>query len=389
MLAWADGVDASLAALNAVTTTYAPLGIYENFDPANFRRFRAALARQRAGGAVARINVYGDSNSAGYQAGLGADYTRGFAACAATILEGTYGPSRTGVIAPAIESAPAVDPRFTLGSGWSGFLSTSQGIGGSGSLQGTGLTAGTASIVGTNVNAFDVYFARYAGGPATVDISIDAGAAVHTACNGANAVVKATVTTGTVGTHTLNIKNATTGTSYVLGVEGYDNTQTGLRWTAVGILGGTSDNWNLADSGDPWSPSSLNFGPSLPAPDLTVINLSINAHTAGTTQAAYLASMSTFITKAAAVGDVILIASAPGGSGDVSTWGDFLTSQRTLAATFGCGLINMPTRWGVYAAASASPYLLWHDADHPTIAGYWDLGQALADGVRLAAGRSA
>jgi lysophospholipase L1-like esterase len=94
--------------------------------------------------------------------------------------------------------------------------------------------------------------------------------------------------------------------------------------------------------------------------------------------------MTTFVTACRAAGNVILLASAPGGNGSAATWAGYLTALREIAADLGCGLINMQGRWGAYSVSNPAPYSLWKDPDHPSNTGYWDMGQALADSLRLA-----
>lgn len=387
---------AAQAASAPLKAAFAGLGLFENFTPANFRRFRAALARSRAGGAVARISFYGDSNTSGYQGPNSNDYTRGYAARAQGILDGKLGSVKNGLIFTRIGGAnPKPDPRFVLGTGWSEFASTSQGMAGAGAIQGTANgTTGNLDITLAGVNAFTIWYPVYGSGPTALAFNIDAEAATVVSANNATASMgKTTITTATVGTHTLHIKSNTGGVPYIHAIEGFDNTLAGAtRVTASGLNGGTAVDWNLAPSPtDPWDPSKVVFNPNIDAPDLTIINLSINAHNAGTPIGTYTAAMNTFIAKAKATSDVILVASAAGGAPDYSGlgWGAYLTAQRDIAATNGCGLINMQDRWGPYATANAAPYLLWNDQDHPSNAGYWDMGQASADAILLAAGRTA
>jgi len=374
----------------ALSSTFATRGIYENFSPQNFRRFRAALARQRAGGAVARIGAYGDSNSNGYQAAdATALYSRGYAARAREILNKEFAPSRDGIIFSRIGGANGKpDQRFTLGAGWTEFTATDHGPAGSGSVVGTGITAGTLDVALPDVNSFTVYLPRFSNGATSVSIWIDNEAATVVSVNGVSAMLAITVTTSTVGAHVLRVKIDSTGSAYVQAVEGYDSTTPAMRWTAVGRNGGTANEFNFAGTA-PWNPQQLTFGPSVPVPDLIFLNLSINSHNAGVGESAYKAPMSILIAKAKAVADVILVASAAGGYGSAETWPSYLQWQRDLAATHGCGVINMQDRWGTYALANSAPYSFWSDPDHPTLSGYWDMGQAVAEAVRLAAGRSA
>lgn len=370
----------------------AVMGIFENFAPANFRRFRAALARQRDGGQPAGINIYGDSDSSGYQANLMSDYRRGFGGRAARILDRDFWPANDGIIFTRIGGIiPQADPRFTLGAGWSEFADTSQGPAGSGSVQGGANSAGTLDITLDSVDSFTVYQPSYSTGSTAVAVWIDNDAPTTVNAQGANGIVKTTVKTTSVGTHTLHIKNNSSSTAYVLAVEGFDSTNRQMRVTAVGVTGGDAGKWNTPrGNNEPWTSQQIIWNPDFAGPDLVVINMSINPHNNGMDKTTYKTAMTTMIQNAKAVADVILIASAPGGAADYpgSTWADYLQWQRELAIENNAGLINMQDRWGPYATANAAPYLLWHDQDHPTTAGYWDLGQALADAVRLAAGRA-
>lgn len=552
--------------------TYAKAGIFENFSDQNFRKFRAALARQRAGGGPCRISVLGDSNTTGFMQPSGSDYRRSYGERARAILDGDWGPSRTGFIFSRIGHSGAFaipDTRSTLGAGWSALNDATYGPVGSGAVQGAGPTSGRYELnSGEAIDTFDVYFRQSAASPTSVTAYIDGvvtsgggvtdtfagsgdlggsltetggrtwvattasgtwtraggravasrtttgpmlavvdtgsadgevsarrgdslqcglafrwvdatnylllalntssqyilakvtssgtttlatstvtsatgdlltivmnGSSIGVKINGtlvpalsiteatnqtvtshgvrvggtsalttyfddfsftstvgtidltgADAVRKVTLGAASgVGLHTLGFSVATSGTAVILAVEAYDSTKTGLRWTLAGYNGGRAEDWNTARTA-PWGSGNLVW--TLSKPDLTVVNLMINPHNANQTIAAYKAQMTTFLTTAKAAGDVIVVASAAGGNGSSTTWVDYLNALREIAVTLGCGLINMQDRWGPFATANASPYLLWNDNDHPSAAGYWDMGQALADGMRLAAGRS-
>lgn len=216
-------------------------------------------------------------------------------------------------------------------------------------------------------------------------IADPSGASVSLA--GSSGVKKVTVLATTTAKHRVDVDVESTGTAVVLAVEAYDTTRPGVRWTLVGKNGGRASDYNAAVSANPWGGSNLLHG--IAPPDLYVINLMINHHNSAQAVSAYKAELLTFVQACKAVGDVILVASAAGGNGASDTWDDYLDAQREIAREVGCGLINMQERWGAYAVANSAPYLLWNDADHPSNAGYWDMGDALRGGVRLAAGRSA
>lgn len=555
---------------------FAKRGIYENFAEENFRKFRAAVARQRAGKAACRISVLGDSNSNGFMAPSGADYRRSYGERARSILEGDWGPSRTGFIFSRIGHSGGTyaipDQRSTLGSGWSALADANYGPAGAGAIQGVGPTAGRYELnSGEKVDTFDIYLKQSSDSPTAVTTYVDGVAAgsvlaadsfsgsvalggtttevggltwvtssagigswtrdagrakavkvagtgplqavvntgqadgkvsvrrssdiqeglafrwsdvnnylllamngssqyiiakvVSTAVTvlatsavvaspndllavvlngssigveingvavpalsvtetfnqaatnhgmriggttaittymsefrhvapggatigltGSDAVRKVTVSAPSVGSHTIGISVVSSGTAVVLAVEAYDATANGLRWTLAGHSGGKAEDWNASHPAA-WGSQNLVF--NLSKPDLSVINLMINAHDAAQPIATYKAEMKTFISAAKAVGDVVIVASPAAGDGSSATWVDYLGALREIAVEVGCGLINMQERWGAFALANAAPYLLWNDNDHPSTIGYWDMGQALADGMRLAAGRSA
>lgn len=552
--------------------TYAKVGIFENFSDQNFRKYRAALARQRAGLSACRVSVLGDSNSNGFQQPDGANYLRSYGYRAMQILDGEYGPSRPGLVYTRIGHSGAFarpDNRITIGAGWTQLNSSNYGPAGMGALLGAGPTGGSLTYTAdVDCNTFDVWFRTSTDSPSDVRLTINgqptsdvvlaadtfagdgaltvtevgnqawqtfnpeggtwsresgqlkatklgnstrmyavvdvgrsdgrlsvkrsanifdgvvfrrsdltnywvvaqngssqyllakvvngstttvatstlvaaagdvvsvelAGASIAVKVNGTQApnltasdafnlsatmfgvrlangggnaffdnfsfaipyqatvdlngaegVKKVTVGANTIAKHALGITAATSGSVAVLAIEAYDSTKTGLRWTLAGYSGGKATEWNTA-SAIPAGNQGMTF--TVGAPDLVVVNLMINAHNANQSTSAYKAEMSTFITACKAAGDVILIASPPAGNGSTTTWAGYLGVLREIAQEKGCGLINMQDRWGAYSVANAEPYRLWNDADHPSVAGYWDLGQALADGLRLAAGRS-
>lgn len=370
----------------------AAAGSFENFTPANFRRWRAAIARSRAGGKVARVSVYGDSNTTGFQLASGSDYSRSYGERARSIIDGSFGPARRGLVPPVIyangSQFQVIDPAYTLGSAWKMSTATGQGIGENRPVEASS-TGGTLDFAATGVNSFTIYAARYGGGPQTMRAWIDSESATTFSLQGATDVAKITVSTATVGSHVLHVEYGGSGTAYVNAIEAFDSTLRGSRWTYVGIPGGVVNQWAATAADEPWAPNRFSYTSSGADPDVVVFNLMINSHSQAQPILEYKNQLRVVINQARVQADVILVASAAAGSGDASTWSDYLQAQRELAIELGCGLINVQGRWGAYSLANAAPYSFWADTDHPTVAGYWDMGEALASGLRLAAGRSA
>lgn len=366
-------------------------GLY-NFTPANFKRFRAAVAVMRAGGAAARISMYGDSQSGGYQSATGTDYTRSFGQRAISILNTRWYPSRLGIQFPiSATSGLNGNPAFTLGSGWTKFVTGSppgQGPLNRGSVQAAFNAAGALSLTATSCDTFEVLYPRYSGG-ATIGAAIDGGSITTISAAGASALLRLAVTTVTPGSHTVTVTcSGGSGTNYVEGIEAYDSTTSQARITLYGGNSAKSSDYAATDlASNPWEGNAVTLTNANGAvPKLVVWTIGTNDHASAVAIATFEANCTTYVQRVLAAGaDVILVAPAASGSGSTTTWGDYRDALYRVALANGCGLVDMQARWDAYVTTNASPYSYWADTDHPSNTGYAEMGAAVATAVMMAA----
>lgn len=355
-----------------------------NLNNANLRKFRAALARVRAGTGRGSIVFVGDSTTAGAGAGSGGagnyngawakTYPRAVAARLATVFP-TSDQSflmDQGVANQSI-AYPAYDPRVTMGANWS---QTSSGLAGNMFR----FTAGAVNnLTFTPTGQFDtiVLYSIRAAGQGSFNVTLDAGTAVGTINGNTNPSITL-VTTYTVakGTHTINIVPVNDGPLNIVGIKTYDSTIPAIDIIQAGLHGATSG--GTSSSQNPWSGVPL-LGTL--APSLTVLCLTINDSNAGTALATYTTNMQAIITAAAASGDVVLMVGAPSNTTAATdgTLDRYISVLRSLSRTNAIGLIDLKAIWGSYAITN--PLLPYNDTLHPGPLGYQDIGSIVATAI--------
>jgi len=201
------------------------------------------------------------------------------------------------------------DPRVTLGASWlnnSGQLSIAgYALNCPNSVTSTtniDFTAAT-NAAQPNFDVIDIWYIQYSGG-GTFTVGVDGSAALSTINSGSpatGALVKATVTGASLGTHTVNIARTTGGAVYIVGVVPRNSAIRQL----INVNGGRGG-WKAADyasTSNAWSPAN---GIAAVAPDGMFLNLGINEG-ASPDWNAYKASQQITIDKALLSGDVVLI----------------------------------------------------------------------------------
>jgi len=380
-----DAADAAASLLQPATPTETAAGLY-NVSWARMPYWRAAIARVRAGTGRGKLLMVGDSTTSGTGSGSGGTSMlngafatapgRGVAALLAAVVA-TSDKSLIGDQGvPAILGATAYgtyDTRVVQGAGWN--AAPTVVVGGNAFRYQTG----AASIFAfTPAGAFDNFKIWYikqtpSGGFA---VNVDGGASLGTvSTTGAGQTVGHSDFTVTRGTHTINLTASNDNQIIFLGIEVWDSTVPAIDIVQAGWHGSKIGGWaSVVASTTPWIP--VNFIPTL-APDLTVINLTINDSNAPTALATYQAQMQVLITAAKTTGDVLLVAGAPSDTAFATngTLDRFVDVLRLLARTNGCGLLDIPARWGSYAAAN--PLFPYSDLLHPGAVGYQDIAQAI------------
>lgn len=349
-------------------------------------RWRAAMARVRAGTGRGRLLTCGDSTSMGAGAGSGGTLNENGAYPKAwpQALAGMSG-AITGVpfSSKAImgNQAAAVaygtyDTRVTLGTGWSG----TQGSLGGNMFKFTAGVAGTLSF--TPVGTFDTILVYYVqtgpGATGTMAVNVDGGATIQT-LTAANAVATYAVATlsVTLATHTINFVASNLGDFFLGGVIAYNSTAVAVDFVQAGFAGATAS--NFVGTTNVWSPQ--NVITSL-APDLTIIELTVNDSNNGTALATYQANMQAIIASAQVSGDVILMTGPPSSTTAATngTLDQYIAVLDALAVANGCVLIDTKARWGSYAAIN--PIMAYFDSLHPGAVAYQDMAQSILNVLR-------
>lgn len=363
--------------------TETPSGHF-NINAATLTKWRAAVAKVRAGTGRGRIVLCGDSTTAGAGAGSGGtlnyngafakNYPRAFGVLlnkSVTTSDNSFMCDQATGIAYG-----TYDPRVSLGTGWS---NTQLSLSGNMFKFTTG--GGTGTLAFTPAGQIDtikvVYYTTTGNG--TIAVNVDGGATLATVNTGAagNVVTTQTITC-TKGAHTINMIAQNNGNCFVLGVIAYDSTAAAVDLVQAGASGSkavTWDNGSLA-----WSP--LNVMPVL-APDLFVLNLTINDSNTPTDLATYTSQMQAIITQMKTTSDVLLMVGVPSNTTQATngTLDSYVSALKSLAVSNNLGLLNLKTRWVSYAVAN--PLMPYNDTLHPTPPGYQDVALALVNALNV------
>lgn len=364
-------------------------------DSTMLSRWRKAKGRVRAGSGDAWVGIVGDSTEAGQGANTGtsgltsartyapsarlaAQFTAmGLRASSDNVFGNNVVDSTNRVVSAYTTYNPAVVVSVNGTSDW--FVENLTIPGGYCWRN----TSGTGAWSFTPTEAFDtidVYFINATGnGVATVDIGGAALATIDTSATvgGLTAVVKTTVSTGAAAaTGTINIKR--TGTGGLVRLMGIVARNSGISKVHVVNLGACG--WSSVEYSDatgPWSPGKglqyLGF-------DLFLINLGLNDAAHSYTAASYYANILAIANFAKTNGaDVVLVIPPPQDpvTRDPSGLTSAYTAQlQSIAATLGCNMIDLYSRFGGYTKASAAGY--YYDTVHMLKEGYADKADAYA-----------
>lgn len=353
--------------------------IYFNRFPSKLKKWRAALAKARTGGPLAKILVLGDSTAIG----AGSDGTgmtncraKAYPAALAQLLTDSgvrsqansfFGDGWAGV------SLPVSDPRVAMTGGWSS--SGNRSVLGGSSIVCT--SAGTLSFTPTaSVKYFDIRYTTNTG-DGSFSADIDGAGTVTQSCNSAAGVATLTLTAGASGTHTCNL-NWVSGTVHIISIEGRDTTDVVSVWNAGKNGAKIAD---LVLGGFQWSQiqSLYTF-----APQLTLLCCTINDAAASTDTTTYTSNMQAMITALKTIGDVVLVTGLPSSTATTPTAraDTYRYINYTLAAQNDCLLIDMTQRFISQSAAYALG--LYADALHGNAAGYYEFAVPIANAIARA-----
>lgn len=292
-------------------------------------KWRAAVAKVRAGTATAKLAICGSSTAAGHGAGT---RNLGLTARITQMLNSYYVPTTSGNITGgsfgSVATLTGYDSRITFGAGWE--ASTTDAPLGSFSFRnpaGTGSTTGLLQFTPDDAfNIIDLYVKKTPGS-GTLSISIDGGVTpLTTSGSGAEELAFVRVQGLAVGKNTVTLRATSLGTE---GVEVYmirtynttSRTVDVLQWAHTG---GTAQNFLNATK--PWSAYNLM---NRVAPDLAMFIVASNVWTGGQSMNTFRGQMQSWVDRLKETSDVMLVAGIPTPANEVS----LATQQKYVEAT--------------------------------------------------------
>ena len=363
----------------------------------NLPTWRTKLAATKAGTARTRVLVVGDSTAYGCGAGSSSNVAdcrrRSFSAKLSDLLTNLYGvPSAVDsfaadggsggtITSPALATYMSVwDPRVVASANW--VATGALGVGGK--IPGNNTSGDTGAFAFTPDGLVDTFAITtiVQSGNATLNASVDGGAATAINTAGASAALQRTaIIAGTAGVHTLSLSKASGNTSaaFVAMVEAWNSTLPAVDIVNAGWSASKSGDWN-SGAASPWLPLP---GISFFAPDLTIFDLGINSWLkAQETAAALGTNMSSLISAAKASGDVLGIIPAPSGLG--GTFGSCLAANQQacraqLLSTYAannCAVVDLWANFGSYGQADSRGMM--YDQLHCNSSGYGRIAGLLA-----------
>lgn len=375
--------------------------VASGFNQTSMARWNLAKARVRANAADAVIAFVGDSTTAGHGAGdsptgnfnnarfrtIPARVAQqlaalGLPASAEPVFGGNTIDGNNATITKLQTYNPQVAVSSSGTSDW--FFATIYTLGGwmLSNTAGTGAWSLTPALPFDTVDVY--YLNATSNGTMTVDVG---GTALGTITNsGATSVAKASFTTAGAPTPaTINIRRvAGANPVRLLGVVPRNSTLRRVQVVNGGWEGAQTGDWAGDDASATYHPASTSVGSPTSTlvalnPDLTVIKLGAN-DMGHSSVAQSRANLGTVIAAAkAGGGSCVLVVPTPQNpatrdpSGLTASYNQMV---RDLAVAKGCGLVDLYSRYGSYAAMSAAGYLA--DDVHSLSIGYANEGDIIA-----------
>src|SRR6266702_7636152 len=361
-----------------------------NLTPQNTGHVRAAVARVLAGTGICKVACIGDSIALGAFANgvvYAGNKPLGYPAQLAKILTARGLPATndswfgSGNVAPATAAGyTAYNAAVTFPV--AGFAPGA--IAGLGAFAMASTTNG-ATLAFTPTIAFDTIDIYYLGGTGgAFNVNVDGGATLQTITpSGTHLPFVATITGVALATHTINIvTNSATGV-FIAGMA--------VRASATPRVEVYNCGWSAALVSTYAQPTNstfqYNYFVALPAmaPDLTVINLTVNdIDQQPTTVVAYQTALQSMIAQALVSGDCALMVGNPGNKASWTTNPGVAAAYQAAganpAAAAGIPLIDITQRWPSYAVTN--PVMPYGDpgvtALHPGQSGHADIAKVIA-----------
>lgn len=336
----------------SVAGLYDPVFNAYNFKPSNTRRIRAALGRAAVGG-LCEVAVVGDSSVAG---GVGATYDRlrSWPLQARDELV-RHGVPLAGTGLVRAQENTVVDSRWSFTGAWVGSNLTNRYTTANGAtatltsnLAGDRVTVLFYDSADASTFTISVNGATTGTGFATVTQSGPAGWRKHTIATpvAAGQTVTLTKTSGAF----LTIAGAAVWSS-TGGVMVHSLGQGGSRATGTNNAAWADTSTNFLRLGQVFANPTV----SLTAPDLVICGIGFNDKSAGVTDPALMAGLTTIRNRYPS-SDFLLVGTAPGDTAAVpaATWEATLAAEYALADTLDVPLVDHRARLGSFAEIVAA-----------------------------------
>jgi lysophospholipase L1-like esterase len=359
------------------------------FTETSVQKWRAAMARQRAGGAPAKIfnigssTTYGLSNPDPLEQN---NYT--YRVQKQIEKDGILGNIYEGEIwltkyQPFAGGATSIDSRFTIGSGWQKD-NNSFGVGGYALGNNTDNSALVFSPMVYCTGFTIVYITNPSFSKFTWQVD-----------SGYTNVVDASTSTGTAvltisglpyATHSVTIRLVVNGTKRVIisnfRIDDSNRPAGGIHITHAGINGSMTAQWCFNNG---------HVGTSLPlaftrtAPDLTCIQLGVNDAVNGVPISTFYNNYKAIVTYAKSAGsDVVIIIPHPPNPyfTNLSTWQQNVDVMYQIANETDCSVIDMQQRMPSYSVGSVAPFSYYADDIHLNAKGTYELSNAVYNFIK-------
>lgn len=293
-------------------------------SPIYMAKWIAAKIQAASGKRYAKLLFWGDSTIGGFGAGItvGLNYNDGAyqsslgSQAARRLNSQVMKASRDSIFGTANcvgggagVTYPTYDPRITIGAGWTA-ADGAINFGG-GFFQATTTTAGTLDFQPSKpFNSFRVDYPQVSSGTTNLVVQIDGSAAGYAAISNNNATGRPFSTSytipGQLAGHKISFTSPNASVNaWVNGIVCWDSADPGIIVHQVGTAGVVAS--QLASAGTYFSLETLKYI----APDLTIINCTINDQGSQTASATYITHMTTLIDAALISGDAIVLANSP------------------------------------------------------------------------------
>jgi lysophospholipase L1-like esterase len=343
-------------------------GYLKNFKPSTLYKFRAALARQATGGAVATIGCVGDSTTAGAisDAALANYRMHSWPKVLADLLTATGYPASS---SNAFGANAGTQAAFQVAGYWDSRLSGSgcwvsmpSNITLGGAIFGqTSAIAGNLNFTpGVSTDTCDIWYFDQA---AVWTTNVDGGAVISTITGANGSITKKVTISYAAGLHVINI-DWVSGIGNVIGFDAYTAASPKIKIWNFGSGGFLSS--NLITGGD-YSPLGAIHRVS---PDLVIISIGINDWIHSVAVATYTSNLQTFITQCLLTGDVILMTPFP----SAASQSPLATQTRYVAAMLALATINniaiIDENFNLVSKTQMTAIGLGSDANHPNNIGH-------------------